>query len=69
MNTQDPLLEIAKKYFNIDYLFPYQRLVISNILEALGAELTARMLREQLSRDNIFFYHAGLNREEKKRME
>ena len=34
-----------------------------------GAELTARMLRERLGRDNIFFYHAGLNREEKKIIE
>ncbi len=34
-----------------------------------GTELTARMLRERLGRDNIFFYHAGLNREEKKIIE
>jgi ATP-dependent DNA helicase RecQ len=38
MNSHDPLLSIANKYFNIDYLFPYQRLVISNILEAAGTE-------------------------------
>jgi ATP-dependent DNA helicase RecQ len=31
--------------------------------------MTARMLRERLSRDNIFFYHAGLDREEKKIIE
>jgi ATP-dependent DNA helicase RecQ len=34
----DPLGDLAKKHFNINYLFPYQRLVISNILEAAGAE-------------------------------
>jgi len=38
METTDPLIDIAKKHFAIDYLFPYQRLVISNILEAAGAE-------------------------------
>ena len=38
MNTKGPLQGIAKEYFNIDYLFPYQHLVISNILEAAGAE-------------------------------
>ncbi|MCF6335150.1 MAG: RecQ family ATP-dependent DNA helicase [Spirochaetales bacterium] len=37
-NTLDPLNRIAKKHFGIDYLFPYQRLVVSNILEAAGAE-------------------------------
>ncbi len=29
----DPLNEAASEYFGINYLFPYQRLVISNILE------------------------------------
>jgi len=38
MDKYDPLISIAKEYFNIDYLFPYQRLVISNILEAAGTE-------------------------------
>lgn len=38
MDSNDPLGNIAKKNFNIDYLFPYQRLVISNILEASEAE-------------------------------
>ncbi len=32
----DILKDTAKKYFNIDYLYPYQRLVITNILEAAG---------------------------------
>lgn len=38
MELNDPLVKIAKKYFKIDYLFPYQRLVISNILEAAEAD-------------------------------
>ncbi|MBN2051494.1 MAG: ATP-dependent DNA helicase RecQ [Spirochaetales bacterium] len=33
----DPLGKAARDHFNIPYLFPYQRLVISNILEAAGA--------------------------------
>lgn len=32
----DILNETAKKYFGIDYIFPYQRLVISNILRRAG---------------------------------
>ncbi len=32
----DPLTEAAEKHFDIKYLFPYQRLVISNILQAAG---------------------------------
>ncbi|RKX83125.1 MAG: hypothetical protein DRP58_09275, partial [Spirochaetes bacterium] len=34
-----------------------------------GAELTAKMLREHLCRDNIFFFHAGLEREEKNKIQ
>ncbi len=34
----DPLTSIAKQNFGIDYLFLYQRLVISNILEAARAD-------------------------------
>ncbi|MDR1419736.1 MAG: RecQ family ATP-dependent DNA helicase [Treponema sp.] len=33
----DPLTEAAKRLFALPYLFPYQRLVISNILEAAEA--------------------------------
>jgi len=36
MNTHDPITEMAAEHFGISYLFPYQRLVISNILEAAG---------------------------------
>ncbi len=32
----DIIQNTAKNYFNIDYVFPYQRLVISNILRASG---------------------------------
>ncbi|MBN1697630.1 MAG: ATP-dependent DNA helicase RecQ [Spirochaetales bacterium] len=34
-----------------------------------GAERTARMLRQRMAEDGIFFYHAGLNREERKDVE
>ena len=34
---KDPLGEALKNLFGLDYLFPYQRLVISNILEAAQA--------------------------------
>ena len=30
----DPALRAAKKAFNIQYLFPWQRLVISNIMDS-----------------------------------
>ncbi|MDR2047812.1 MAG: hypothetical protein LBP69_00005, partial [Treponema sp.] len=33
----DFLSRAAKRFFGLDYLFPYQRLVISNILEAFDA--------------------------------
>ncbi|MCL2069602.1 MAG: RecQ family ATP-dependent DNA helicase [Treponema sp.] len=36
-NISDPLGQAAKKHFGLSYLFPYQRLVISNILEAAKA--------------------------------
>ena len=35
----DPLLDLARERFGIDYLFPYQRLVISNALEVAGAAM------------------------------
>jgi len=35
--TIDPLTEAVKKLFGLSYLFPYQRLVITNILEAASA--------------------------------
>ena len=34
----DPLNNTAKDYFGIDYIFPYQRLVIHNILTSAGVE-------------------------------
>ena len=34
-----------------------------------GTELTARFLRTSLKSEDIFFYHAGLSKEEKKRIE
>ncbi|MDR2176453.1 MAG: RecQ family ATP-dependent DNA helicase [Treponema sp.] len=35
--SADPLGDKAKEFFGLPYLFPYQRLVISNILEAAGS--------------------------------
>lgn len=35
---KDPLNEAARKLFSLSYLFPYQRLVISNLIEAAKAE-------------------------------
>ncbi len=34
-----------------------------------GAELTARLLRNRLRTDDVYFYHAGLEREERRRVE
>ncbi len=34
--TPDPILDEAQRSFGLSYLFPYQRLVISNVLEALA---------------------------------
>jgi len=36
-NLFDPVNQAARKYFGINYLYPYQRLVVSNILEAAQA--------------------------------
>ncbi|MCL2764819.1 MAG: RecQ family ATP-dependent DNA helicase [Treponema sp.] len=42
-NTRpDPLDEALKNYFGLSYLFPYQRLVISNILEAAEKQMSDR---------------------------
>ena len=37
MNELDPLTNAVKELFGLSYLFPYQRLVIANILEAVEA--------------------------------
>jgi ATP-dependent DNA helicase RecQ len=37
VETADPLGGAAKEFFGLSYLFPYQRLVVSNILEAAEA--------------------------------
>ncbi len=36
-HDEDPLLDYARKNFRLEYLFPYQRLVISNILESAAS--------------------------------
>jgi ATP-dependent DNA helicase RecQ len=37
MDQRDPLTNAVQKLFDLPYLFPYQRLVVSNILEAASA--------------------------------
>jgi len=37
LETTDPLNSAASRLFGVPYLFPYQRLVVANILEAAGA--------------------------------
>ncbi|MDR2659757.1 MAG: RecQ family ATP-dependent DNA helicase [Spirochaetaceae bacterium] len=36
-NSEDPIQSAVKKLFGLDYLFPYQRLVVGNIIEAAEA--------------------------------
>ncbi|MCK5201699.1 MAG: ATP-dependent DNA helicase RecQ, partial [Spirochaetales bacterium] len=50
-----------------DEAYGYPVLIFSR--SRSGAELTACMLRERMGKDNIFFYHAGLDRDEKKIIE
>ena len=44
-NTNDVLDEAAKRLFGLSYLFPYQRLVITNILEAAQAVTAGQALQ------------------------
>jgi ATP-dependent DNA helicase RecQ len=46
MNEEDPLTNAAQHLFGVPFLFPYQRLVVSNILEA------ATLARVQISWDD-----------------
>jgi len=41
LETTDPLNSAASRPFGIPYLFPYQRLVVSNILKSLCFQLPA----------------------------
>ncbi|MDA3811557.1 MAG: RecQ family ATP-dependent DNA helicase [Spirochaetaceae bacterium] len=57
----DPINELAKCHFNIDYVFPYQRLVISNILRNAsikGFEVNED-LKEELSPHQIVLLPTG----------
>lgn len=51
--TVDFLNTTAKKYFGLDYLFPWQRLVISNILEGCGYFKTAQGGGEAIPAEDI----------------
>ena len=42
IENKDPLSEAVNSLFGLTYLFPYQRLVITNILEAANNDLTDR---------------------------
>ena len=50
----DPALRAAKKSFNIQYLFPWQRLVISNIIDSYRDQnlLEVKELKEKSSKDS-----------------
>jgi len=37
METKDPIGELALERFGVRYLYPYQRLVVANVLDAIGA--------------------------------
>lgn len=36
LTIMDPLLNLARKRFGIEYLYPYQRLVVSNVIDAMN---------------------------------
>lgn len=38
MDEPDPVTEYAREVFGIQYLYPYQRLVVANVLDAVDAE-------------------------------
>ena len=48
----DPLTHAVKELFGLSYLFPYQRLVVANILEAAKAAATSPSDFER----NLSFY-------------
>ena len=52
----DTVSEVAKKTFNVQYLYPWQRLVISNIIEAFEYQKMLSVVQEsgaEVSRDEI----------------
>ena len=59
--TKDRLNEMAKKCFGIDYIFPHQRLVINNILEAAGAEGFAQKSEKNPVTDEYEIYDTRPN--------
>ena len=60
--TPDPLKNALKTLFGLDYLFPYQRLVISNILEA--AEAKGFKIQWPTNPDDSEEFHDDSDREE-----
>ena len=53
-HPKDALTEAAQKLFGLSYLFPYQRLVITNILEAAQASQAAQSSQSSQSADEDF---------------
>ena len=56
-NDDDLIVQISKNKFNIDYLYPYQRLVISNILEASG--YYGKEIQKEVCNKNIVILPTG----------
>ena len=48
----DPVSETAREVFAITYLFPWQRLVIANILDAVAANLASAELTDGINRND-----------------
>ena len=68
--NSDPILQTAQKAFGINYLYPWQRLVIANILDAVSAqenssELEKKLENGEISRQEFYetlFDQDGINR-------
>ncbi|MDR1785977.1 MAG: RecQ family ATP-dependent DNA helicase [Spirochaetaceae bacterium] len=49
IDIEDPIIECAKNVFGIDYLYPWQRLVVTNILDAVaGGDEERRLWAHQI---------------------
>ncbi len=60
---------ISKKYDLFNLSSTCSRPILVFCRSRTSTELTARYLRQRLNEKNIFFYHAGLSKEEKKEAE
>jgi ATP-dependent DNA helicase RecQ len=48
MDTEDPIHEYARTHFGIEYLYPFQRLVVANVLDAIDIEHESDTLKRQI---------------------